>query len=168
MLGNVVIVIIPAVLAFVAAILGSLLAYRQWKGQRGVEKGKSFDEDRASAYKELWSRLEAIHAKLRTVEVRDDEFDGAVRDLNAFILGSEIYFDPGIRARTRAYLEAVRRFAAIIKSEPPELQRDFARTDIPLIDSTKMNELSEAFTRAEESRETLMAEVRANIGGDSL
>jgi hypothetical protein len=82
--------------------------------------------------------------------------------------GSEIYFDPGIRARTRAYLEAARRFAAIIKSEPPDLQRDLARTDIPLIDSTKMNELSEAFTRAEESRETLMAEVRANIGGDSL
>lgn len=165
MLGSVVLVVIPAVLAFVAAVLGSGLAYRQWKGQRAVERSKSFDEDRAAAYKELWSRIEAIHVRLRTVEVRDQEFDSAVRELNSFILGSEIYFEPGVRRRVGAYLDAVRRVATVIRSYPPELQREYGITEDPLIDPADMGVLMQAFAAAEESRNALMAEVRAHIGG---
>ena len=160
-------VFIPAVLAFAAAIFGSLVAYRQWKKQRSVERGKSFDVDRAAAYKELWSRLEAIHVRLRTANVRDDDFDAAVRDLNAFILGSEIYFEPGIQARTKAYLEAARDISVIIKSQPPDARRDYEMTESDLIDVSELNALTSALKAAETARNEIMAEVRANIGADA-
>jgi hypothetical protein len=160
-------VFIPAVLAFAAAILGSLLAYRQWKKQRSVERGKSFDADRATAYKELWSRLEAIHLRLRAADVRGDDFEAAVRDLNAFILGSEIYFEPGIQARAKAYVEAARNVSVIIKSQPADVRRDYEMTESDLIDVNEMNALAAALKAAEESRNSIMAEVRANIGADA-
>jgi hypothetical protein len=164
-LGDLVIVLVPALLGFAAAILGSWLAYRQWKGQRGVERGKSFDRDRAAGYKELWERLEAIHVRLRTASVRDEELDSSLRELNSFILASEIYFDPGIRERARAYVEAVRRVATVIRSYPPELQRDYGMTEDPVVDPGDMKELTEALTSAEESRNALLTEVRGHIGG---
>lgn len=163
--ASVVVILVPALLAFAAAIAGSLLAYRQWKGQRTMERGKGFDQDRAAAYRELWSRLEAVHSRLRSVEVRDDEFDASLRDLNSFILASEIYFEPGLRARVRAYLEAVRNVATIIKSYPPELQRDYGLTDDPVIDASEMKRLADAMAAADESRTVILDEVRANVGG---
>lgn len=166
MLGDLVIVLVPALLAFAAAVFGSLLAYRQWRGQRRVERNKGFDADRAAAYKELWTRLEAVHVRLRSIDVRDDEFDASLRDLNSFILGSEIYFEPGIRTRAADYLEAVREVATIVKSAPPDVREKFDRTDA-LFGVVDMDRLTQAYTAAEEARSALMAEVRANIGGDA-
>ena len=158
---------VPAVIAAAAAVFGSLLAYRQWKRQRSVERGKSFDADRAAAYKELWSRLEAIHVRLRSADVRDDEFDSDVRDLNAFILGAEIYFEPGLQARTKAYLEAARNVSVIVRSQPSDVRRDYEMTECDLIDASEMNALTRALERAGELRNAILTEVRANIGADT-
>ncbi|HEY6835487.1 MAG TPA: hypothetical protein VI142_03370, partial [Gaiellaceae bacterium] len=81
------------------------------------------------------------------------------------ILASEIYFEPGLRARVRAYLEAVRNVATIIKSYPPELQRDYGLTDDPVIDASEMKRLADAMAAADESRTVILDEVRANVGG---
>jgi hypothetical protein len=162
---DVLIIVVPAALAFVAAVFGTIVAYRQWKGQHSFERSKSFLDDRAAAYKELWSRLEAIHISLRTTHVLDDEFDSALLDLYSYILSSEVYFDPGIRDRTKAYLEAARRVATIIKDAPPAVQRDHAITATLEIDAADMRVLAAELQVAEDARAAIMAEVRSNIGG---
>jgi hypothetical protein len=62
-------IVVPAALAFIAAITATAVGYRQWKKQQAFERSRSFFDDRAAAYKELWSRLEAIDVRLRQADV---------------------------------------------------------------------------------------------------
>ena len=123
-------------------------------------------DDRAAAYKELWARLEAIDLRLREIDVLDHEFDDAVRELNSFVLRSEIYFDPGIRARVKTYYDSARNVARIIHSYPlEELQRERSLTEEGALDAADMREIAGELRTADEARKAIMTEVRGNIGG---
>jgi hypothetical protein len=159
-------VLIPALLTFVAALIATTVGYRQWRKQHTFERAKGFFDARAAAYKELWDRLETIDLRLRQIDVLDDEFDDAVRDLNAFVLRSEIYFEPGIRARVKSYYDSAREVSRIVHSYPvEELRRERGITEEGAIAGADMQEISEALRTADAARVAIMAEVRTNIGG---
>jgi hypothetical protein len=158
--------LISAVLAFIAAIAATAVGYRQWRKQQDFDRSTAFLTDRAAAYKELWTRLEAIHVRLRQADVTDDDFDDAVRDLNTFVLSSEIYFDPGIRARVKSYYDSARNVSRVINSYPlEELQRERGLTEDGLLSGDDMREIALAMRTADEARMAIMAEVRTHVGG---
>lgn len=158
-------VLIPAGLAFIAAIAATAVGYRQWRKQHAFERKKGFLDARAAAYKELWERLEGIDLRLRQIDVVDDEFDDAVRDLNAFVLRSEIYFEPGIRARVKTYYDSARSVSKIVHSYPlEELQRQRSITEDGPVAAADMREIHDALQEADAARNAIMAEVRINIG----
>jgi hypothetical protein len=157
---------IPAGLAFVAAISASAIGYRQWQKQHSFERSKGFLADRSAAYKELWSRLEAINLRLREADVRDEEFETRLRELNAFVLVSEVYFDEGIRPRVKTYLESAREASRIVQSYP-EVRHQRGITEDGVIDPEGMQELFKVLTTADEARSAIMKEVRASLGAES-
>jgi hypothetical protein len=158
--------VVPALLGFLAAALASVLGYRQWKRQDTYERSKTFIDDKSAAYKELWTRVERIDIRLRTVEkMRDEEFASDVRALNSYILASEIYFDPGLRQRVKTYLDAARHVSQIIGKYPAQ-QRQRAITETGPYSGEDLAELIQAVSEAENARETIRREVRMHLEGE--
>jgi hypothetical protein len=158
--------VVSAALAFIAATAATAVGYRQWRKQQDFDRSKAFLTDRAAAYKELWTRLEAIHVRLLKADVTDAEFDDEVRDLNTFVLSSEIYFDPGIRARVKSYYDSARKVSRVINSYPlEELRRERGLTEEAPLSGDDMREVVLAVGTADEARTAIMAEVRTHIGG---
>jgi hypothetical protein len=165
-LASILPVLVPALLTFAAAIAATAVGYRQWRKQNAFDRSKGFLDARAAAYRELWDRLETIDLRLRQIDVLDHEFDDAVRDLNSFVLRSEIYFEPGIRARVKSYYDSARNVSRIIHSYPAEeLRREHGVTERGTFAAADMREIREALQTAEAARNAIMAEVRTNIGG---
>ena len=155
--------VLPALLGFLAAALASVLGYRQWKRQHTFERSETFIGEKSTAHKELWTRLERIDIRLRTLEVRDEEFASEVRELNSYILVSEIYFDSGLKQRVKTYLDAARHVSKIITKYPAQ-QQEWSATetgdwgeDLP--------ELAQAVSEAKNARETIRLEVRKHVEG---
>jgi hypothetical protein len=168
-LADVLTVGIMAGLPCAAAVLGTAIGYRQWKKQQSFERRKPFIDERRQAYKELWSRLEAIDVRLRVARVGGDEFSHLVRELNSFILTNEIYFDSGIRARVKAYLDAARDASEIAASYPDafdvnRVRRERGLTEDPEIPYESMSALMNVVVLATEARDAIMREVQRNIG----
>jgi hypothetical protein len=167
--------ILPAVLGFAAAITATALGYRQWRKQREFDRAKPYEDDRRAAYKELWTRVEALDVEMRGVSGRpsvftDAEFGSRIRELNTFVLSNEIYFEAGVRERVKAYYAALKRLDELIGERPDakeieQFRREREITETGQLRAGQVGELQDAFGRAEAARAELMAEVRRNIGG---
>lgn len=156
-------IVIPALLTFLAAVLASALAYRQWKKQHAFERSKTFISDKSAAYKELWTRVEAVDIRLRTYELRDEEFTRDLRELNSYILLSEVYFDEGLQLRVMSYLRAARRVSKLMMNFPK--RGSHITEELTEDEAEVFQEIREAVFEAQDAREAIRLEVRKNLEG---
>jgi hypothetical protein len=101
-------IILPALITLTGTVAGLAFVFKRWKSDLKSDASKSFRKDRSIAYKKLWSMVEDIHVKIRTSEVTDEEFHGFVREINAYVLKSHIFFEDDIQKVANEYLVAVR------------------------------------------------------------
>ncbi len=131
------IVIVPALIALVGVLVTIYFNSRQQRQQSRREDSQAFTAEKRAAYKQLWEELEQTNVSLRTGKLSLDKYDQAVQQVNSFILKQALFLDAEDQRVANQYLEALRQLAGIVEKyadQIPELQTDWASTqrDIPV------------------------------------
>jgi hypothetical protein len=100
-------VAVPAFLALLGTLIGLWIANRKWKRERQDTRLSEFRNQQQAAYAKFWEKLEAIHVKMRTELLGDDEFSQQVRDANSFILQNGIYLQREDHEIANEYMKAL-------------------------------------------------------------
>lgn len=150
--------LIVALLALTGTIAGLWAAHRRWRSERRAP----FLEQRQRVYRELWESAESLAVGLRGGELPPDQADQRVRDLNVLMLKAGPFIDEEDRLTTQRYLDAVRSFLDILSaSGEAEAQAEVEQTrDIPLSVLDRVHDLRDAYEKALQARQRLLARLR--------
>jgi hypothetical protein len=160
--------VVAAVVALIGVLAGLAVGLRRWQGERRDARTADFAKDRRAAYQNLWSNVEGLSIALRTERLTRDELDGRVRELNAGLLKSGLFIDEPDRESAASYVEAVKRFHALVSSSnDPEAQRSFSLTDaIPAEVIQRARDLGVAQERARDLRGRLVQRLRVVLNDE--
>lgn len=108
--------VLPTAIALVGTIITAVLGYRYWMRQRRASRRDALLDERASAYKELWEKLEDIHVSLRGRQQESSQFSEMVREVNALAMKQGLHIDDQDRNLASRYLESVFEYCRIINN----------------------------------------------------
>ena len=114
---------IPALLALAGTIAGLVMAQRRWRAERTAVQGTDFHRERRDAYKQLWTILEETHMKVRSAADLEKEWHPLLAQMNAFILKSDVYFEPDVHRLANAYVDALKKLRQAVEELGDEDQR---------------------------------------------
>lgn len=83
-----------------------------------------FAADHRAAYKELWTRLQEVHIKLRTEEVDLETFRHLLREVNSFLLRQSLLIEEEDRTLAARYLQALYQFKEALFDTGDESAKD--------------------------------------------
>ena len=155
----------PAAIALVGTIITVAVGYRQWKRQQGASHRNALQNERASAYKELWEKLEEVHIRLRGRERKSPRFAEMLREVNTFAMKHGLLIDEKDREKATAYLEAVQEYCSIVRESGDEDARDELpkTTAIPLHVLERVERLGPAQERMSALRSQIIERFRKVI-----
>ena len=147
-----------ASLAMLAAISAAAVGYRRWMKPHPSQRRATLPPDRSTANRELLSRLQAIEVRLRELQVRDDEFDRRVQDLDAYVLTSGSFLGERVRALLETYLDCAREASRIVRSFPEPDSEDTQITGPSGIPGEAIQRLHGVLSRSKETLAEIVKE----------
>jgi hypothetical protein len=138
----------------------AILGWTQWK--RTKRSGR-FIEDRETAYNEVWQSLEDAHLYVRRESFNQLLFDELVAKANTILIRKALHIADDDRIAAANYIAALNRFGIIMAQAKisPDSRREIYVTaqSAPL-----PNELIDAFSAVQDSRQIVMDKFRRAIG----
>lgn len=131
---DVLLVLIPALIALVGTLITVYISVRQQRQQSHQEGGKPYTADQQAAYKALWDELEEVHVMMRTQSSALLKYNTALSQVNGFILKNAPYLDNDDQRLANQYLDALKRITEIVNAhytQNPDSQAagDWGKTD---------------------------------------
>jgi hypothetical protein len=162
--------VVGPVLALLGTLFVALLGYRQWKKQQDVARYGTFLSERQAAYKELWTKLEAVHLAVRSTNFDEAEFHELVRTVNSHLMTAGLHLDRGEKSRVNDYLDALgtlgRVLTAVEANEAKSVVQQTLYDTAPIPESVlaQVKGVKEAYSAVEEKREQLIEQFRRVLG----
>jgi hypothetical protein len=129
-----------------------------------------FVEQRGTAYRELWDKLEDAHIRIRTESIGQRDFDDIVLQTNALLIKQSLYVTDGDQALAREYVQALYRLRAVVlKSHDRGARRAMATTAAFTDDEfTAIQEVGTVSDEVTRLRNELISRVRSVLGSTTL
>jgi hypothetical protein len=163
-------VVIPALIALVGTLLTLYIMSRQQRQQTQQEIRKPFTTDQQAAYKALWDELESVHILLRTDEAALKRYNDALAQVNAFLMKNALYLDDSDKTLANEYLASLKQMTEIVNKYSdslPQLARGWASTETFAFETVKKFEQEEQVVvkHMEETRRKILDKCRRVLQG---
>jgi hypothetical protein len=166
-------ILVPILITAAAGLLGTILtlvfqAYQAKRKER-LQGSEPSRMERQAAYRELWAKIEQIHAGMRTNAITGDDFNKHIQELNTYIIQHSLYIEDEDWDLSNRYLDKVKRLREVIReAESPEIKDVEASTrPFPTEMVNAVQELRAANEEASQLREQLRGRFRKVLNIDA-
>ena len=158
---------VPAIIALVGTIMTAAIGYNQWKRQHDTTLTNTYTTERQAAYKELWTKLEEVHVKVRINDVTQQDFDKLLNDVNSFVMKHSLYLSHEDQILANTYLEAVYKFTKLVRESKDEAaeRQMYATAALSVDEFQRGREINLLAKEADRIRNTIVERFRQIVEG---